>query len=557
MPGVSPGLERIPVARAAAASTALSAGRSGMDAIPIRQSQDQDDLVCHCAGVGRARIKTAIASAPTSNLESLGRQLGCGVHCGCCRPLVQEMLGESPWYEVANAKRTTLTDGRFPQRDIVQLDLQLVGYPPYPQAKPAQHVVLQAWLDDAWVTRTYTVVNQSEDGNTVSIAMRRLPYGELTTRLLDADETIFASIPLRIAVPNGVADPADGRAVVCFVAGVGVTLALSLLNGRKPGQILHVDYSASYRGDMVYADRIEASATSSREVSCFLRADDVDGRIDEEDILETAQRFPGARFYVCGPQGYTANVVAGLHKAGVPEADVRVEAFFLKTKTRRRPSLRRLAYAAGLAAAFLPLALLAPAMADFVPNEAHTPGHEDLACTDCHREAPGTMRQQLQAKAKHLLGLRASGADFGMLDIGNATCTGCHDNPDDRHPSHRFLEPRFEEARLALAPQQCASCHREHTGTRISRVDGNFCVACHGDTKVKNDPATPSHETLFRQERWDTCLTCHDYHGNHAHEPPRDLDDALAPGTVAAYLRNADSPYGAPVIKARKPEATQ
>ena len=34
----------------------------------------------------------AIATAPASTLESLGSQLGCGVHCGCCRPLVQELL---------------------------------------------------------------------------------------------------------------------------------------------------------------------------------------------------------------------------------------------------------------------------------------------------------------------------------------------------------------------------------------------------------------------------------------------------------------------------------
>ena len=214
-----------------------------MDALPKRQAPDQDDLVCHCAGVGRARIKAAIATAPASTLESLGSQLGCGVHCGCCRPLLQEMLGESPWYEVANATRTVLTDGKFPQRNIVQLDLQLAGYPPYPKARPAQHVVLQAWIDDEWVTRTYTVVDQSEDGNRVSIAMRRLPYGELTTRLLDADETIFAAIPMRIAVPAGAADPADGRTVVAFVAGVGVTLALSQLSGRRPRQRLHIDKS--------------------------------------------------------------------------------------------------------------------------------------------------------------------------------------------------------------------------------------------------------------------------------------------------------------------------
>jgi predicted CXXCH cytochrome family protein len=307
---------------------------------------------------------------------------------------------------------------------------------------------------------------------------------------------------------------------------------------------------------MVYADRIEASASSSREVSCFLRTDDVDGHIDDEDILQTVQGFPGARFYVCGPQGYTGTVVDGLRKAGVPDADVRVEAFFLKSHAKPRRSVRRLAYAAGLAAAFLPLLLLAPALAKFVPNAAHNPGHEDLACTDCHREAPGTMRQQLQAKAKHLLGLRGD-TDFGMRAVGNPTCIGCHDNPDDRHPAHRFLEPRFEVARRRLAPEQCVSCHREHTGSRVSQTNSGFCATCHSDTDVKDDPATPTHAVLFGEERWDTCLTCHDFHGNHGHDAPMHLDDALAPGVVAAYLKNADSPYGETVVKAKQPENAQ
>lgn len=526
-----------------------------MDAIPIRQAQDQNDLVCHCAGIGRARIKAAIATAPASTLESLGTQLGCGLQCGCCRPLVQEMLGESPWYEVAKTTRTVLTDADTPERRIVQIDLQLVGFPPYPQALPAQHVVMQAWLDETWVTRTYTVVRQSEDGNTVSIAMRRIEGGELSMRLLDADEPTFAEIPLRIAVPAGEADPADGRPVVCFVAGVGVTLALSLLHGRRPDQSLHVDYSASRRGDMVYADRIEAAAMSGRGVSCHLRADDTDGFIDNEDILATVKQFPGARYYVCGPPVYTRRLLEGLFKADVNDADVRVEAFFLKTNAPRRRSIRRLAYAAGLAASFLPLLLLAPALADFVPNNAHNPGHAELACSDCHREAPGSFRQQVQAKARHLLGLRAADVEFGMRPVDNAACIGCHDNPDDRHPAHRFLEPRFEAARRTIAPEQCVSCHREHTGTRISQTDAGFCVACHSDMAMKNDPVRPTHEALIKDQRWETCLTCHDFHGNHGHDPPHDLKDALTPDVVAAYLDTAASPYGETVVKARQPEA--
>ena len=186
-----------------------------------------------------------------------------------------------------------------------------------------------------------------------------------------------------------------------------------------------------------------------------------------------------------------------------------------------------------------------------MPNHAHNPGHAELACAECHTQAPGSTRQQLQAKARHLLGLRETDVAFGMTPVGNATCIDCHENPDDRHPAHRFLEPRFEAARAELAPHQCVSCHREHTGMRVSRVDTGFCASCHADLEVEDDPATPTHAELIQTGRWDTCLACHDFHGNHPHPPPERLQDALSAAEVRAYLREGASPYGAPLTEAR------
>jgi len=40
------------------------------------------------------------------------------------------------------------------------------------------------------------------------------------------------------------------------------------------------------------------------------------------------------------------------------------------------------------------------------------PGHEDLACKECHIEANGTVRQQLQANVKYWIGERKTGADY-------------------------------------------------------------------------------------------------------------------------------------------------
>jgi predicted CXXCH cytochrome family protein len=523
-----------------------------MDALATSEGSRQHELICLCAGVSRVVLDAAIARSANPTIESLGAQLGCGLQCGCCRPLLQEMLGLSPWHTVVSVRRQHLVGGDESERPIVRFDLALEGAAPYPRARPGQHVVVQAWLEGAWITRTYTVVQQSDDGNVISIAMRRLPEGVLTRRLIDADLATLAALSMRVAVPSGHADPADGRAVVCFAAGVGVTLAMSLLTGRTPGHLLHIDYCASTRADLAFIDVLEREAAASNEVTFTLRATDTEGHITESQVLETVNRFADARCYVCGPQPYTRHLRRALRLAHVPSSEIRIEAFFLERRKPRREVLRRLAYAVGLAAAVLPLWLLSPAFATLVPNAAHNPGHETLACEECHRPAQGSVRQQVQAKVHYLLGLRERDVDFGMRNVANAVCTDCHANPDDRHPAHRFLEPKFAPARAALAPQYCASCHREHTGVRVSQTDRGFCAQCHADVAIAGDPVQPTHAVLAQSARWDTCLSCHDFHGNHAHRPPDTLDAAIDAATVARYLGGGNSPYGAPVVPARK-----
>lgn len=117
-------------------------------------------------------------------------------------------------------------------------------------------------------------------------------------------------------------------------------------------------------------------------------------------------------------------------------------------------------------------------------------GHENLACESCHKPAEGTMRQQLQANLKYMLGLRESDVDFVRRPVGNAACLECHARPKDQHPVSRFLEPRFAEARAALGPQLCGSCHREHEGHRVTVREATFCRHCHQNLKLAKDPIT-------------------------------------------------------------------
>jgi hypothetical protein len=170
-------------------------------------------------------------------------------------------------------------------------------------------------------------------------------------------------------------------------------------------------------------------------------------------------------------------------------------------------------------------------------------GHEGLACADCHQSAPGTLRQQLQANVRYLLGLRTTPADFGAKDVENGDCLSCHARPDDRHPVFRFNEPRFREARQAIAPERCESCHREHRGQRVTVANG-FCSNCHEGMSMKQDPLAVTHAQLAHEEAWSTCLECHDFHGNHRFETPTDPGQAITPTALRRYFEGGEDPYG-------------
>ncbi|MEM1302709.1 MAG: cytochrome c3 family protein [Pseudomonadota bacterium] len=170
-------------------------------------------------------------------------------------------------------------------------------------------------------------------------------------------------------------------------------------------------------------------------------------------------------------------------------------------------------------------------------------GHAGVQCSACHKASPGTIRQQTQANLRHLVGLRDTPADFGYVEVTSKQCVACHERPNDRHPIYRFQEPRFADAVEQVNATSCLGCHSEHNA-ELAFADPTICVACHEDLTVKNDPVDVPHVTLIAEERWGTCLGCHDFHGNHARKAQVTLALAYDPAVIRDYLGQADSPYG-------------
>jgi ferredoxin-NADP reductase/bacterioferritin-associated ferredoxin len=509
-------------------------------------------VACLCTGVSHAEVAEVVAADPRATVESLGAVLGCGLQCGSCVPALKEALGDVAWFtaSASGAPITRCEDegglGRLIYRVRIELDADAM----YPRVLAGQHVVLRATTRQGAVERTYTVVSQDRQRLSLTVAIRRTPGGRFSPWLLDA-LAAGEEVQLEVSVPGGRPLGSAGRhADVFFAGGVGVTPAAAMAIALPPTARMHLHYSVSGAGDAAFIPEFEARRRDGA-FSYSVRDTAARGPLSRGSIRRMVREFPDGQFYICGPKGYVDHVHGALKSAQIDPERIHVERFELAARAPKR-SARFKSYLAGALLALVPLLLLLPNAEAMRPHGHANVGHESLKCVACHAEAPGSARQTLQAKAKHLLGLRETGAVLGKQAVTSATCTQCHANPDDRHAPNRFLEPRFEQARAETGAQLCVSCHREHTGTRLTAANPGYCVSCHSDLKVKNDKVAPTHDYLVSNKRWETCLQCHDYHGNHNWSTPRKLQDATQLDVLDKYLKGGPSPFGPAVIKAKE-----
>ncbi|MFY0659955.1 MAG: cytochrome c3 family protein [Shimia sp.] len=181
---------------------------------------------------------------------------------------------------------------------------------------------------------------------------------------------------------------------------------------------------------------------------------------------------------------------------------------------------------------------------------AHGPliaAHHGVACVACHSKTTGTVRQQLQAQVRYVLGLRETPVDFGYASVGSDQCLACHARPNERHPIYRFREPRFANAVAEVDARSCLGCHSEHRPQTVT-ADPTVCQTCHDDLKVKNDPVDIPHVELVARKNWTSCMGCHDFHGNHAFQAPVMMADALPEAAIWAYFEGGKDPFGSPKL---------
>ncbi len=196
-----------------------------------------------------------------------------------------------------------------------------------------------------------------------------------------------------------------------------------------------------------------------------------------------------------------------------------------------------------LAAIFVGLWAIPPALGFRSKGPMNT-SHESLSCESCHREAPGSLRQQLGHNANTLFGFHeADWVPVGYSEVDNQACLDCHNRPNDRHPVSRFMELRYAEEQAKWGVHQCKGCHGEHTGKRVANLEITFCQSCHSDLDVQDDPISPTHAALAAEGEWATCMSCHDFHSNHKRDVPTDNENRIPTALLLEYMDGGADPY--------------
>jgi ferredoxin-NADP reductase len=78
---------------------------------------------------------------------------------------------------------------------------------------------------------------------------------------------------------------------------------------------------------MAFFGEFEAASEAIEDVSVQFRFTSCGARLCEAEIAETVRKFPGADFFICGPEHYMDQVVSALESEGVPADRIFEERF--------------------------------------------------------------------------------------------------------------------------------------------------------------------------------------------------------------------------------------
>lgn len=172
-----------------------------------------------------------------------------------------------------------------------------------------QYVGIGLLMDGRWRWRSYSltsspVADGSAQGRTITITVKAMPEGFLSTHLVDG---VAPGTIVRLAAPQGnfiLPDPAPAS-ILFLTAGSGITPVMSMLRTlRRHGQIgdiMHL-HSAPTAADVMFADELAQLAAEHPGYRLSVRETRVRGRLDLARLGDEVADWAERQTWACGPE---------------------------------------------------------------------------------------------------------------------------------------------------------------------------------------------------------------------------------------------------------------
>ena len=276
----------------------------------------QDEILCGCTGKTLADISLFLGE--TLELDAMCEASGAGQVCGSCKPRLAELLGTDIGDPVTIEAVEELAT------DVFKVVLKGL-LKPLPQAQCGQYVILEGFIDGAWVSRSYTLTGVIGGDEGWELGIKREDGGVFSNWLIHSGQTGL----VRVSKAQGEFVSQDWKNVLCLVGGIGVTPAISI--ARDPHyRRLSVLHSVRRSKDAAYRSELKISC-EERHGQYVLQTTSEYGHATVEQITKLINDVESEYFLVCGPKPFENSMIEILSSIGIDKSRIKVESFGVTT----------------------------------------------------------------------------------------------------------------------------------------------------------------------------------------------------------------------------------
>ena len=280
------------------------------------------DLACFCMRLSYSALGREIENG-CNTVDALRRRTGASTVCGDCRGTLRTLVGEIALSAAAIDQRTEIAPGVFRIRLTPKSGQQ------WNPSMAGQHIIVEGEINGAKVRRPYTLTNAAGETAWREITLRREDFGLFSRWLCDLPPE-SAQLQITPALGKFIAELDTTTPILMLVAGIGVTPAIALARSRaarSSGPEVVIDHSAPTATRLIAQQELQTLAEQTEGLSYTARRTAAGERLTQAAIAKLHQRYPDARWMICGPEKFQHFVHRSAIKCGAAPERVQFERF--------------------------------------------------------------------------------------------------------------------------------------------------------------------------------------------------------------------------------------